>query len=105
MELEKEQTGLRENPPGSLAVQKTGNCVTSLGERIQECGLQCKDRDVDGECAKREAAETCKLLDHRYQQQQQQEMDVHKKQPDEELDPRIQVSEEELLGYGLFSDC
>lgn len=87
------ETGLRENPPGSVAVQKTENCEKSLGERLQECGLQCKDRDVDGECAKREETETCEVLDQQ-QQQQQQEMDLHKKQPNEELDPRIQVNEE-----------
>lgn len=83
--MEKEQTGLRENPPGSLDVQKTENCEQSLGERIQDCGLQCKDRDVDGESEQREETEMC---------EEQQETDVHKKQADEELDPRIQVTED-----------
>lgn len=90
--MEMERTGLRQNPPGSLAVQTTENCEKSLGERLQDCGLQCKDRDIDGESAKRKETETCDVLDQ--QQQQQQEMDVHKIQPDEELDPRIQVTEQ-----------
>ncbi|MCI4386060.1 hypothetical protein PGIGA_G00057720 [Pangasianodon gigas] len=92
--MEMEQTGLRENPPGSLAVQKTENCEKSLGGRIQDCGLQCKDRDIDGESAKREETEEYEVLDQ--QQQQQEELEVHKKQPDEELDPRIQEELEHL---------
>lgn len=91
--MELEQTGLRENPPGSVAVHKTENCEESLGDRIEDCGLQdCKGRAVDGESAKSEETEMC--VHHQQQQQQQlHETDVHKKQPEEELDPRIQVPE------------
>lgn len=85
--MEIEQTGLRENPPGSLTVQNAENCEESLGERIQDFRRQCKDRDVDGESSKRDETKTCEM------QQKQQETDGHKKQPDEELDPRIQVTE------------
>lgn len=89
--MEIEQSGLRENPPGSVAVQKKENCEKSLGERIQNCGLQCKDRAVDGESVEREEAENCEV---QQQQHEVQETDVLKKQPEEELlDPRIQVQE------------
>lgn len=86
--MEMEETGLRESPPGSVAVHKTENCEKRFGERIEDCALQGKDRDVDGESEKREECERETL-----EQQQQEETDVHKKQPDEELDPRIQVTE------------
>ncbi|KAM9469619.1 SH3-binding domain protein 5-like, a [Clarias gariepinus] len=85
-----EQTGLRESPPGSVSVQKMENCeqLQGLGERIQDCGMNFKDRDVDGESAKREETETCQVLDQQQQQQQQE--------ADEELDPRIQEELEHL---------
>ncbi|GAA6102953.1 SH3-binding domain protein 5-like, a [Tachysurus ichikawai] len=92
--MEIEQSGLRENPPGSVAVQKKENCEKSLGERIQNCGLQCKDRAVDGESVEREEAENCEV---QQQQHEVQETDVLKKQPEEELlDPRIQEELEHL---------
>ncbi|KAF7700248.1 hypothetical protein HF521_003206 [Silurus meridionalis] len=90
IEVEMEQTGLRENPPGSLAVQRPENCEKGLGERIEDCGLHCKDRDVDGESAKIEETESCEVQDHNHHHQQQQQ------EADEELDPRIQEELEHL---------
>lgn len=84
-----EQTCLRENPPGALGVQKQQNYEKSLGGRIQECGVKCGDGDLHDESAKRKETETC---DVRSQYQQQQEEDGQKEQPEEELDPRIQVT-------------
>lgn len=79
---ESERASLRERPAGSVAVEEQDRKVEA-GEEA----LQGKDRDVDGESAKTGENETTDDLE-----EQATEKEVLRRRPDEELDPRIQVS-------------